>query len=165
MLTLWQDVRYGIRLLLKSPGFTVIAILTLALGIGGNTAIFTLIDGVMLRSLPVRNPRELVVLQWTAHKSPKYHSTYSFGDCAVTDGMDSANPSGCSFSHPFVNEIRSQTTVFSGLALSGGGEQLNLVGNGPASLIPGQYVSGDFFQTLGIQPVLGRLLAPEDETP
>lgn len=163
MHTLWQDVRYAIRLLSRSPGFAAVAVLTLALGIGGNTAIFSLIDAVMLRVIPVRDPQQLVLLNWAAHKSPKYHMSWSYGDCGGHFGA--ANPTGCSFSHPFVNAIRSQTNFFSGLAAFAGAGQLDLAGNGAASLIKGQYVSGDFFQTLGVQPALGRTIVPADDAP
>src|SRR5205807_1473010 len=78
---LWQDIRYGLRMLRNSPGFAAVAVLTLALGIGANTAIFSLIDAVMLRSLPVEKPSDLVVLRWSARKAPRINGYMSSGDC------------------------------------------------------------------------------------
>ena len=160
--TFFQDLHYAVRMLRKSPGFTAVAVLTLALGIGGTTAIFSLIDAVMLRSLPVRDPQQLVLLEWSSHKWPKYHQMMSYGDCGGGRGGPD-NPGGCSFSRPFLNEIRSQANLFSGLAAFAQAWQLRMSGNGPASLVHGQYVSGDFFQTLGVQPALGRTLLPADD--
>jgi hypothetical protein len=80
--SLRRDLRFGFRLLAKSSGFTALAVITLALGIGANTAIFSLINAVMLRSLPVQNPSQLVVLRWTAREEPRRNGTSSFGDCS-----------------------------------------------------------------------------------
>jgi predicted permease len=160
---LGQDILFGVRMLRKNPGFTAVAILTLALGIGANTAIFSLIDALLLRSLPVRNPQELVVLNWSAHKKPNFHSYMGSGDCHW--GLSSDNPGGCSFSHPFFNDLSAQSGMFASVAASGGEIQLDLTGNGPATLIQGLIVSGNYFDTLGVRPAFGRMIEPSDEEP
>jgi len=162
---LWQDVRFGLRMLLKSPAFTAVAVLTLAFGIGANTAIFSLIDAVMLRSLPVENPAQLMLLKWSARKAPNVHGMMSSGDCPVDMTQRVAeNPTGCSFSEPMFREI-AQANIFLETAAFAGTGRLDLTGNGPASVINGQLVSGEFFHTMGLKPAVGRLLGASDDTP
>ena len=165
MNTLLQDVKYGLRMLAKSPGFAAIAILTLALGIGANTAIFSLIDAVMLRSLPAENPSQLVLLRWNARHGPVIHGYMTSGDCVMPRGMlESANPYGCSFSEPIFREIEKSGT-FAGVAAFANSGRLDLTGNGPASIVNGQLVSGNFFHTMGVRAAAGRLIESADDAP
>jgi predicted permease len=164
-----QDLRFGLRILHKNPGFTVVAVLTLALGIGANTAIFSLIDAVMLRSLPVGNPSQLVLLKWAARKAPMIHGYMTAGECPTNLRPGGLNPSGCSLSEPMFRHI-AQAGVFSEVAAFGnagsiGAGDLDLTGRGGASVIAGQVVSGDFFHTLGVKPAAGRLLEESDDSP
>src|SRR6202171_6037999 len=161
---LGQDIHYGLRMLVKSPGFAAVAILTLALGIGANTAIFSLVDAVMLRSLPVGNPSQLVVLQWSARNAPNINGYMTAGDCPTDLRPGAANPSGCSFSEPMFREI-AQADIFSWTAAFANSGRLNLTGNGPATVINGQLVSGDFFRTMGLKAAAGRLFEPSDDSP
>ena len=159
--TLLQDLRYGLRQLRRNPGFTIVAILTLALGIGANTAIFSLINAVMLKSLPVHDPSRLVIFNWTAHKQWNGSiRTSSFGDCSV---QEKSNPSGCTLPYPYFDLVRSDKDLFSGAAAFAGPAAVVLSGNGPARIAEGELVSGDYFSTLGVGAALGRTLGPEDD--
>ena len=160
-----QDVRYGSRMLRKSPGFTAIAVLTLALGIGANTAIFSLIDALFLRSLPVQKSQELVMLKWSAHKPPDFYGYMTAGDCRSNFRGDNDNPTGCSFTHSFFNHLKAQASMFASVTASGGGISLDMSGNGPASIIEGLLVAGNYFDALGVHPAFGRLIKPSDEDP
>jgi len=161
---LFEDARFGWRTLGKSAGFTLTAVLTLALGIGANTAIFSLIDAALLKSLPVRGADRLVIPLWHAHQEPKHWSVTSYGDCQ--EQHNPKNPGGCSFSNQFFDELRSRKDVFSSVAAFASGEQMNLSGNGPADTVRlPEYVSGQYFETLGIVPAAGRLITEADDTP
>jgi macrolide transport system ATP-binding/permease protein len=158
-----DDARYGLRTLSNHPAFTSVAVLTLALGIGANTAIFSLIDAALLRALPVRDSNQLVLFQWHAHKDPKHWSSSTYGDCPQESTNTSS--SGCSLSAPFFREVHSQRAVFSNVAAFAYADRLNLSGNGTAKLINQVgYVSGNYFETLGIQPAMGRLIQADDDT-
>ncbi|HZV88857.1 MAG TPA: ABC transporter permease [Candidatus Binatus sp.] len=164
MQTLWQDIRYGLRMLAKNPGFTAVAVATLALGIGANTAIFSLVNAVMLQSIPVRNPQQLVVLRWSAHAHPQNAGSSSYGDCQWTKWTDKVSGS-CSFSYPMFKAIREHAETFSNVGAFAGPAQLDLTGNGTASITRAEIVSGDYFQTLGVQAASGRTIEPSDERP
>ncbi len=149
MNTLLQDIRYGLRMLGKSPAFTAIAVLTLALGIGANTAIFSFTDQVLLRNLPVPHPEQLVVL-----RSPGPNPGRTSSD--ISDGAQV-------FSYPMYKDLREHTTVFSGL-LACFGVDVNVSGRGTTQSGSGVLVSGNYFQTLGVEPALGRVFDANDET-
>jgi predicted permease len=156
--TLLLDMRFAFRMLAKSPGFTAVVIVTLALGIGANTAIFSFIDGILLRPLPVKDPQQLLVLSWSAHARPRLAGHSDYGDC-----LNLARD--CSFSIPFFKRLRAHTNTFSGMAAYAGPLDYDLSGNGPASMAQGQYVSGDFFATLGVNTIVGRPLGMPDDSP
>ncbi|MBO0861661.1 MAG: ABC transporter permease [Chloracidobacterium sp.] len=148
MQTLIQDMRYGARMLLKNPGFTLIAVMTLALGVGANTAIFSLTDQVLLRLLPVERPEDLVVLR---SPGPKTGRVSSDGD------------SDASFSYPMYKELRDRgNTVFSGL-LARFPISLSVAGAGQTERADGELVSGNYFEVLGVRPALGRVFNQEDD--
>jgi predicted permease len=147
MHTLLQDVRYGLRMLAKNPGFTCIAILTLALGIGANTAIFSLLNQVLLRRLPVRNPDELVILK---SPGPKRGHVWSDGDDSEI------------FSYPLYKGLAKNSAVFDGVVARFSFEA-SIASHGQTERGSGELVTGNYFDVLGVRPVLGRVLSPADD--
>jgi predicted permease len=158
--SVWADVRYAVRQLRRSPGFTAVALITLALGIGANTAIFSVINAVMFRALPAGDPKRLVIFNWSSHHDPNLRGHSSYGDC---DGHEGTND--CSFSVPFDETLRSHTSTFSGLAAFAGPMEVGFSSNGPANIARGEYVSGGYFSTLGAKTILGRPLGLQDNAP
>jgi predicted permease len=157
-----RDVVYGLRLLGRNPGFAAVAVLTLALCIGANTAIFSVINTVMFKALPVRDPNHLMLLEWNMRTDPKLHSHSSYGDCS--NQTRGPNPHGCSLSKPFLDEVR-EHGPFSSLAEFAGGGSMTVSGIAGVHRSNPQYVSGDYFQALGVGAALGRVLIPADDKP
>lgn len=148
MASFWQDLRYNLRLLRLSPGFTIVAILTLALGIGANTAIFQLISAIRLRSIPVKDPLEL--------------GTVRIADRQWGSGQFSSQYSQLTFA--MWQEIRKHQDGFAEIAAFSD-RRFNLSTGGEVRYARAIQVSGDFFHVLGVNPLIGRLLGPSDDQP
>jgi putative ABC transport system permease protein len=146
---LMQDIHYALRQLRKSPAFTLTVVLTLALGIGANAAVFTLFDQVLMRMLPVERPHQLVRFTWTG----------GFSGSASSFGGDSTNY----FSYPMYKDLRDRNQVFSGV-LAADRTGVGVSWHNQAENKDAELVSGNYFQLLGLKPALGRLLTPEDDT-
>src|SRR5687768_13509491 len=138
-----QDVRYGLRMLLKNPAFTVIAVFALALGIGANSAIFSVVNALLLRPLPYQNPNQLVVI-W---------------ESAAHLGFPKNTPSPANFL-----DWQKQSTVFEGMGAFAM-QSYNLTGVGEPERLDGRRVSANLFDLLGVKPVLGRTFVPEEDKP
>jgi putative ABC transport system permease protein len=147
MQRLGNDLRFGLRMLAKSPGFTAIAVITLALGIGANTAIFSLMNQVLLQRLPVRNPDELVILQAPG---------------PVTGHVSSDGDGTESFSYPMYKGLRDNNSVFSGV-LARYNFSASVASRGQTDRASGELVSGNYFEVLGVEPAVGRMFSPEDD--
>src|SRR5208282_3960667 len=158
MESLLLDLRFALRMLRKSPGFTAVAVLTLALGIGANTAAFSLIDAVMLRMLPVSRADELLQLK---RQDPRYAGggPASFSNLLSFLWDGGASPS---FSNPLWEQVRDQQNVFSGV-FAWSNNRFDLARGGTVQPAEGSFVSGDFFTTLGLRPAAGRLIAGSDD--
>lgn len=140
--TLFQDLRYGVRMLAKNPAFTAIAVLTLALGIGANTAIFSCIDAWIIKPLPYRQSDRLMVF-----------ATHDKKNGWTSEGVTSAADF---FDFQRQNTSFEQTVVWTGT-------EFNLTGDGPPELVDGGHVSANFFDTLGAKAILGRTFTVEDD--
>src|SRR6266851_4036016 len=148
MRAIWQDIRFGARMLAKNPGFTGIAVLTLALGIGANTGIFTILRQVVLQRLPVPHPEQLVLL-------------YSPGPKQGHVNSDESEEGSESFSYPMYTDLRDRNTVFTGLAAKDT-FSATLTYRGNTERTRADLVSGNYFETLGVTAAIGRTFEPAD---
>src|SRR5262249_54009634 len=140
-----SDLRYGVRMLARSPGMTAAAILALALGIGAHTSIFSVVNAVLLRPLPYADPDHLVRIHQTWNDDPGNHDVLSVGDVVAL--REGANALG---------QIAAYYLPSGGFALTGGGEP---------ELVAGTAATSNLFEVLGVRPLLGRGFAPEDDAP
>src|SRR5690348_819 len=156
----WQDLRYGVRTMRLSPAFTFIAVLSLALGIGANTAVFSVLDAVMLKNLPVRAPEELRILQWPRSRNEplESHSGYN-----MKDSVTGQQVSG-SFSYAIYRSLRANVSQFSDV-IAYAPNQFTVSAAGTSEFASGQFVSGNYFTGLGVQTLLGRPILDDDDAP
>ncbi|MBS1791429.1 MAG: ABC transporter permease [Acidobacteria bacterium] len=158
MLTLWQDLRYGARMLMKQKGITAIAVLSLALGIGANTALFSIVDAMLLRMLPVKEPERLVLFRSMA---PREFSVGSYSGNSETDPATGQRRM-TSFAYISYQRMREQESPLSDI-FAFGDVGLNVNADGISDVASGQAVSGNYFIGLGVQPMLGRVMTDEDD--
>ena len=166
----FRDARYAVRMMRVHPGFTATAVLSLALGIGANTAIFSFMDAILLRPLPVKDPGSLVVLNWRAKAFGRTlgskegaASVVQRINGSINDDLRGGVISGI-FPYPAFELIQGKDAVFSSLfGYNPFGPSLNVKIGGQADLGGGEYVSGDYFRGLGVPPAAGRLLTVDDD--
>ena len=162
-----QDLRYALRVMIKNPAFTSLAALSLALGIGANCAIYSIMDSILLRALPVSDPASLVVLNWHSkdYRGPNgqrsafvMHSvngrSYNDPKTGLTSGI---------FPFPAFELVGKADAVFSSVFAYYPAERLNVIARGQADVASGEYVSADYFRGLGVPPIAGRLLVADDD--
>jgi predicted permease len=159
MQTLLQDLRYGLRMLWRTPGFTLIAVLSLALGIGANTALFSVVDAMLLKKLPVKEPERLLLLKSLSGQ------TFSPGSYTGNSNRDASGQTvRTSFPYQSFQRFREQDSVLSEV-FAFGNVSLNVNADGQADVVNGQAVSGNYYAGLGVQPLLGRTITDEDDKP
>jgi len=158
MHTLLQDLRYGFRMMLKQKGLTSVALLSLALGIGANTALFSIVDAMLLKMLPVKEPERLVLFRSVA---PAEFSVGSYNGSSNKDEQTGL-VNRTSFAYQTYQRLREQQGPMSDI-FAFGGVGLNVTADGQADVAGGQAVSGNYFTALGVQPAVGRLLNDEDD--
>lgn len=158
----WSDLRFAVRMMRRYRGFTAIAVLTLALGIGANTALFSIVNTVLLKPLPVRNPNQLTLMVWDA-ATRRLVMRGGYNGSASSDYSTTGHLQGTSFPYLTFERMRQAGDTFSDVFAFATNEQVNVIVGGQAELALGQFVTGDYYQGLGVRAWRGRLLAETDE--
>jgi len=165
MNSFWHDLRYGWRMLLKHKGFTAVAVLSLALGIGANTALFSVMDAVLIKTLPVRDPEQLVLFEWQAGRAFRTNGMSGTSNVPETPGTRANSL----FRYDVFEKMRQTSAVAESpisdlFAFAPIPELAAVIGN-QAEIVNGQAVSGGYYAGLGVQPILGRAITDEDDKP
>ncbi|MGH9519879.1 MAG: ABC transporter permease [Terriglobales bacterium] len=158
-----HDWRYAWRAFRRHPGLSAVIILTLALAIGANTAIFSLMDGLLFKALPVRDPQGLYLLRWNSRSRPGFGGA-GYGDCSYRFSAQLGS-TNCDFSVPFFQDVQAHVRGTSPITAFADAEAFDLTGHGDAAVLQSRAVAGNFFATLGIAPAAGRLLQLRDDQP
>jgi predicted permease len=152
------DLRYAFRMLRRAPGFTAVAVLSLALGIGANTAIFTLMESALWKTIPVKNPKQLRLFSWVSGSHTVMNSLW--GDSSSIPGAGSASTS---FSYAVFKAMQRENTVFQSVFAFKPISGITAIVHGQAHLATGEFVSGNYYESLGLVPVIGRPIVPADD--
>jgi predicted permease len=158
-----QDLRYAARTMLRTPAFALLAALSLALGIGANTAIYSFMEALLMRSLPVADPGALVVLKWHLSGKENFEDSVLYHLSGQVDDDPRTGPTSPVFPYPAFESLRKSTDVFSVLFAYRPARKLNVIVQQHAEVTNGEYVSGGFFRGLGVVPAVGRLIVGDDD--
>jgi predicted permease len=157
-----QDIRYALRMMRQNRAFTALAVLSLALGIGANAAIYSFMDAILLRALPVKDPQTLAVMNWKMKGVDGRHSVFHGGSGESWGDMKTGVEAGI-FPYPAFEEMRTSTDIFSSLFAYYPMRQINVMVQEQAEVTHGEFVSGGYFGALGVTPAAGRLIDPGDD--
>ncbi|HEU5403360.1 MAG TPA: ABC transporter permease [Terriglobales bacterium] len=160
--SVWSDLRFAARTMRRSPGFYTVVILTLALGIGANTALFTIVDAVLLKPLPVANPHELVQMEWDSIQHDVPLQT-GYDGTETSQFSSSGHAQGTSFPYITYERLRQASDIFSDVFAFATDDRLNVIVDGQAELASAQFVTGNYYHGLGINAWRGRMLADSDD--
>jgi macrolide transport system ATP-binding/permease protein len=158
-----QDLRYALRTMLQNRVFTMLAVLSLGLGIGANTAIYSFMDALLLRSLPISDPRSLVTLNWHVNGAKSVHDSVVHTVSGYFYDDPRTGKTTAIFPYPAFELLSKSSDVFSSLFAYHQARKLNVITRGQAEVASGEYVSGDYFRGLSLAPAAGRLINSDDD--